>query len=216
MQINNIAFTLQDYGQEFSFTDSTGNWHSALLQLPTTPDSQNSIDGEEWNDDEDKDAIYEELRDFFYSQYKSKEHGKASIIAGFEVTHLVELDGLYVAFNAENAVVLKEGAASSYYNVFYFELADVVDADDVIEKAKKQLFNVLSDDLEKICEEYSANNLEALSENEVKQCFDELTQDFMRSEFGTNEYAEPKISGDFYQFRACDISNDAAYSVNNK
>jgi len=149
MKINNVTFTIQEYGQEFSFTDSTGNWHSALLQLPTTPDSQNSIDGEQWDDDEEKDAIYEELRDFFYSQFKSKEHGKASIAAGFEVTHLIEVDNFYVAFSAEKAVVLKEGAASSYYNVFFFELAhhscnESDSASVIIEQATTKLFSELT------------------------------------------------------------------------
>lgn len=218
MQINNITFKLEDHGQEFSFTDSTGNFHSALLQLPTTPDSQNSIDGEEW-DDVEKDAIYEELRDFFYSQFKSKEHGKASIAAGFEVTHLIEVDNFYVAFSAEKAVVLKEGAASSYYNVFFFELAhhsnNVNDDESVIiEKATKKLFSELSDSLEKKCSAYAESaNFEGEDKAEIGQWFDDITHDFMCSEFGTNDYDDAAISGKFYQFHACDIRNDATSSV---
>lgn len=221
MQINNITFTLQDFGQEFSFTDSTGNWHSALLQLPTTPDSQNSIDGEEWGDDEKKDAIYAELRDYFYSQFRSKEHGKASVAAGFEVTHIVEIDNFYVAFSADKAVVLKEGGASSYYNVFFFELAHHYYSEDdseseIIERATKKLFSELSGSLEKKCAEYSESaNFEGDSENTIKQCFDDVKHDFMCSEFGTRDYMNTEISLSFYENYACDIANDAGYSVIN-
>jgi hypothetical protein len=215
MQINNITFKLEDHGQEFSFTDATGKFHSALLQLPTTPDSQNSIDGEQWDEDEEKDAICEELRDFFYSQFKSKEHGKASIAAGFEVTHLIEVDNFYVAFSAEKAVVLKEGAASSYYNVFFFELAHhSYNEDDseseIIEQATKKLFSCLHDSLEEKCAEYAKTGE---SKETVGQCFDDITHEFMKSEFSTNDYDNTEISGEFYQFYACDIRNDATNSV---
>lgn len=214
MKINNISFSLEDYGQEFYFTDSTGARHSAILQLPTTPDSIHQIDGEEWDsDDEEKNAVYAQLRDYFHSQFASKEHGKASIAAGFKVTHLIEIDNYYVAFSANNSAVLFEGRASSYYNVFYFDKCqsdeNICEAE-IIEKAKNKLFAELNAKLQAECEEYSKiANFEGDSQDYIGQCFDELVHDFMVSEFGTQEYQEGEICGEYYQFYACDIRNDA-------
>jgi hypothetical protein len=214
MNINNIKFEINENNQEFSFTDSNGNWHYANLQLPKTPDSINLIENEEWNDEE-KSEIYAQLRDYFYSQFKSKEHGKASIIAGFNVTHLIEVKSYTVAFNAEQSAVLKEDRAASYYNVFCFEKAFFSGEEDtsekmIIKRARKQLFSDLGAKLKYELENYSSNvNFDGDSKDIIAQCFNDLVHDFMIREFETREYETGDVSSEFYQFYACDIRNDA-------
>jgi hypothetical protein len=122
MNIENISFTLESYGQEFIFSDSKGESRFATLQLPTLTESINSIDGEEWDsDDEEKEAIFMQLSDFFYSQFKTKRHAKASILTGFSVEVIIEIGGFYAAIGDDECVILKEGSLCNYYNTFYFE-----------------------------------------------------------------------------------------------
>lgn len=216
--ITNITFELNEYGQEFKFTRN-GNWHSALLQLPNTPDSINRINGEEWEDDEEKDALFELLRDYFYAQFKSVEHAKASVEACFEVTHLIEVDNFYVAFSANKAVILKEGRLSDYYGVFYFEEPDPCLFYDksqsaIIKEATEELFYVLSEALRKRIEDYAKNvNFYSMSEDVINQCFSDVVHEFMVHEFGTRHYDSCDISGVFYSDYACDIRSEMVGEV---
>lgn len=136
-----------------------------------------------------------------------------NIVAGFEVTHLVEVGNFYVAFSAEKAVVLKEG----YDKASYFERVDNSfdeDEEDIIKKGTDKLFSNLSDSLGEKCKAYAKSvNFKNDDTDTIKQCFDDVTHDFMRSEFGTNDYDDAEIAGKFYQFHACDIRNDAINSV---
>lgn len=214
MKINNITFSLQEYGQEFSFTGPQGQWHHALLQLPTTPDSQNTIDGKDYSSDNaEMVEIFKQLRDFYYSQFSDKECAKASALLGYEVTHVVCVDNLYVTFSTDRAEVIVEGRASGYYNVFYFEKfqgREDVSESEIVEKGKAKLFSDLNSALKNKLSEYAeSTNFEGSDTSVVEQCFDDIVHEFMVSEFGTRDYSDLAISGEFYQWHACDARNDA-------
>jgi hypothetical protein len=128
--VSEIEFGLEDYGQTFTFFYS-GEFGTARLQLPTTPDSINeiAIDGNALDvDDENYKTIYEVLRDHFYNAFNSKECAKASALLGQHVNSIVEVKSFYVAFTESgSAHVLKEGRLSNYYNVFHFDNTDASD-----------------------------------------------------------------------------------------
>jgi len=203
---NNIQFTLDNgCGIEFFFTYKSEGYKKAYLQLPTTPDSQHSIDDVEFDcDNEYHNEVLDALRDYFYSNFHSPECAKASAFLGKTVMQVQETDNLYVAFCEDSSIdVLKEGSASSYYNVFYFDRPDFVEVeneDNVITKAKKELFSSLEDSL-------------------VKKLSDSVdpdadVHDFMKGVF-CDEYLENDIAQEFYENVACDCRRDRELDLDN-
>ena len=188
--VRNIRFTLEDYGQEFTFmcsVDGTNKFGQARLQLPTTPDSENiiSIDGDELDDEsENYSIVYESLRDYFYADFHSEECGKASALLVERVYAIEEVGSFHVAF-AENgsAHILKEGRLSSYYNVFYFGKTDARDfqdenESDIIESAE----NSLSKSLKNMTNANNSNKIIDTKKALVKQ-FDALLTKYNADEF---------------------------------
>jgi len=195
--INNIQFTLDSgCGVKFSFTYKCDGFKKAYLQLPTTPDSQHSVDDVEFDcDNEYHSEVIEVLRNYFYTDFHSTECAKASAFLGKRVMQVQDNDLVYVAFCEDGGVeVLKEGSASSYYNVFYFDKSGFVEnEDDVIAKATKNLFSSLEDDL-------------------IKKLSDSIDPDtdvhaFMQAVF-CDEYSENDVAQAFYEDVACDCRAD--------
>jgi hypothetical protein len=138
--INNISYSLDNgCGIEFSFTYKSKAQRTAYLQLPNTTDSQHTIDSEDFDSDNDyHNEVFEALRDYFYADFKDIECAKASAFTG---DHIINVESvvydfewfddednkriskreLYVAFSDDSWFILKEGSASNYYNVFYFD-----------------------------------------------------------------------------------------------
>ena len=216
--VRNIQFTLEDHGQEFTFMCSVGGTNKfgkARLQLPTTPDSENniSIAGEELDgESENYQIVYESLRDYFYADFHSKECGIASALLVERVYAIEEVGSFHVAF-AENgsAHILKEGRASSYYNVFYFDKTDASDfqdenESDIIESAENSLSKSLKNKLQSELSE----KLKSYEEAEIiKQAFDELTHEFMCKNFHAEYANDGGFAEEFYSMTACDVRSDA-------
>lgn len=164
--INNISFELSDFGVEFSFTYKSEGYKDAFLQLPTTPDSQHKIDGDDYDcDNEYHVEVFEKLRDYFYADFKDSLCAKASAFLGKRVIHVQKVTvsitdyaddehgetkeftrqhTAYVAFCENSEHILKEGGASDYYNVFYFDNFDMPLSDEkeaeIIAEAKRLFF----------------------------------------------------------------------------
>ena len=216
--IRGIQFTLEDHGQEFTFmcsVDGTNKFGNARLQLPTTPDSENniSIDSDELDrESENYTAIYEILRDFFYDSFNDKECAKASASLDMRVYAVEEVNSFYVAF-AENgsAHILKEGRASSYYNVFYFAQTDPSDLQDeneidIVESAEKSLRESLANELKTGL----SDKLTGYEDAEIiKQAADEFTHEFMCKKFHAEYANDGGFAEEFYSMTACDVRSDA-------
>ena len=225
-QIKNIRYSFEEYGIEFNFMNNTGDWMNAILQPPNTPDSQHFIDSENYDsENEQHHAIFEELKEFYYADFKDIECAKASIVAQERILHVEQSGNYYAAFSTDNAHVLKEGRASSYYNVFYFDKFDNetdLSEDEIIETAKKAWFASLKKELDAKLTEWNAeweqggfatagnyiDDLDGMAYN----CPDETVGEFMRDNF-ESEWQDSDIAQDFYQNIACDFRSDAQYDA---
>ena len=201
--INNISYMLNDFGIEFSFTYKCEGFKTAFLQLPNTPDSQHTIDNEDFDcDNEYHSEVFEALRDYFYADFKDVYCAKASAFLGKRINHVEEVDGVYVAFDTvESWDVLKEGGYSDYYNVFYFENYEMQDVDEkkLVETARKSWFSSLKSSLET-----------ALEKGVDAQGCDDIVNEFMNAEFGNdwNQDGDYSYAMDFYENIACDCRGD--------
>lgn len=216
--VRNIQFTLEDHGQEFTFMCSingTNEFGTARLQLPTTPDSENtiSIAGEELEgESENYSIVYKSLRDDFYASFNSKECGKASIQVDVRVYAVEQVADFYVCF-ADNgsAHILKEGRLSQYYDVFYFAQTDASDfqdenESDIVKAAEKSLSESLKNELEAGLSEKLTGYQD---EESIKQAADEFTHEFMCSKFHAEYANDDGFAQEFYQMTACDLRSDA-------
>ena len=228
-KVVNIRFNIEEYGIEFDFTYKN-KCHIAILQLPHTPDSQHSIDGEDFNFDDDNDhaQIFAALKDYFYESFKDAECAKASALIAKTVIHVEEVGRFYVAICEDGTSnVLVEGSASSYYNVFYFDLPCFYYEYDenegsIIENAKKIWFSSLKQDLDTELNDWNINwenegfytggnyidNQKGMAEN----CPDLTTSEFMVKVF-TDEWENIELAMDFYESIACDCRVDAIHDA---
>lgn len=128
MKIKNISFTIEDGYIEFSF-DVDGQTGVASLQLPHTPDSQHTINWNDYDLDDPKQVeIFEKLSDFYFDAFEDGELAAASVLLGCRVDNLQEIKGFYVAFTDEEATLIKESSYRSYYNSpLLFEKVDPSD-----------------------------------------------------------------------------------------
>jgi len=215
--INNISYSLDNgNGIEFNFTYKSEGFRQSYLQLPNTPDSIHTIDNDCFDsDNEDHSEIFEGLRDYFYSDFKDIECAKASAFTGSHIIHVqsvtygfewfdeyddrrVSSREFYVAFSEDSSQVLKEGRASSYYNVFYFDVETDLSSDqetEIIKLAKKEFFAELETALKN-----------ALEKGTDAQSCDDIVNDFMNENFWHGYYQTDSetIAMDFYENIACD------------
>jgi hypothetical protein len=124
MKITNIDFRIEEYGIEFSFNSDEGGG-SAILQLPNTPDSQDQINGADFdNESEEHAEIFKACKRFYYDSFNDIECAAASALVGGKLSKIVEVDGFYVAFGSKE-YVLTESKYKEYYNKqALFELAE--------------------------------------------------------------------------------------------
>ena len=149
-KIDNISFTCEEYGIEFTYTEEFNNskQSKAYLQLPSTGDSVHYINDVEVENTEQEDDIISQLAEHYFDSFGDDdgELAAASAQVGEEVLRVVPVSfvniDFYVAFTDDSAHVLKESRFRSYYNKTY--LFDDTDFEDfeVIEKAGDDAFTI--------------------------------------------------------------------------
>lgn len=232
-EINNISFTYEDYGIEFSFASET-EFTAATLQLPDTGDSVHYVDDDEYDCDNEKHVeIVKQLTDFYFNDFGDDgELGAASAKVGKEVykvqkVSFVNID-LYVAFTKEQSYVLKESRYRSHYNKRYlfddpdpedFEVIENVGEDafathkyKVIEMAKREFQEALSNWCSYTMRKYfdtviKREDSPQFSDSEIAQSFDDLLHDFMVDNFGS-DYLKIRFAYNWYSMFGCDIRED--------
>lgn len=223
--ISNITFELTEYAIEFSFLQRFGSneWATASLQLPDIGESQHSILYEDYDcDNEIHEAIFEQLKDFYFSEFKDTDCAAASAVLGELITHVEEVNGFYVAFSQHSKHLIKESCVRSYYNkASLFDLLndedhminedEMLDVDALINKAKKTYFETLSRHLDSKMRDYiKAVDPKTFNDEKIAQCFDEILHEFMSEEFNQfdGDYQKDELAQEFYQMTACDIRCD--------
>lgn len=211
--INNITFELYETHQEFSFTKSyaSNEFGNAILQLPDTGESQNSIDGveeHEWNDEEGE--IFQQLKRFFFDSFNDVECAAASALLAKEVIHVEEVEGLYVAFTSDDSFLIAESYCRSYYNkaALFDHVHDYqgVDSQALLLKAKKAFFESLDRDLTADMQK-KLDAASGIDEAWIGAAFDEILHEFMKSNF-SDDYDSCDIASEFYEFYGCDTRID--------
>ena len=149
-KIDNMSFTYEEYGIEFTYTEDFNNskQSKAYLQLPSTGDSVHYINDVEVENTEQEDDIISQLVEHYFDSFGDDdgELAAASAQVGEEVSKVVPVSfvnmDFYVAFTDDSAYVLKENRSRSYYNKRY--LFSDTDAEDfeVIEKAGDDAFAI--------------------------------------------------------------------------
>tara|TARA_R110000737_G_scaffold181985_1_gene205331 strand:- start:18 stop:515 length:498 start_codon:yes stop_codon:yes gene_type:complete len=149
-KIDNMSFTYEEYGIEFTYTEDFNNskQSKAYLQLPSTGDSVHYINDVEVENTEQEDDIISQLVEHYFDSFGDDdgELAAASAQVGEEVSKVVPVSfvnmDFYVAFTDDSAHVLKENRSRSYYNKRY--LFSDTDAEDfeVIEKAGDDAFAI--------------------------------------------------------------------------
>ena len=149
-KIDNMSFTYEEYGIEFTYTEDFNNskQSKAYLQLPSTGDSVHYINDVEVESTEQEDDIISQLVEHYFDSFGDDdgELAAASAQVGEEVSKVVPVSfvnmDFYVAFTDDSAHVLKENRSRSYYNKRY--LFSDTDAEDfeVIEKAGDDAFAI--------------------------------------------------------------------------
>jgi hypothetical protein len=149
-KIDNMSFTYEEYGIEFTYTEDFNNskQSKAYLQLPSTGDSVHYINDVEVENTEQEDDIISQLVEHYFDSFgdDNGELAAASAQVGEEVFRVVPVSfvnmDFYVAFTDDSAHVLKENRSRSYYNKRY--LFSDTDAEDfeVIEKAGDDAFAI--------------------------------------------------------------------------
>ena len=149
-KIDNMSFTYEEYGIEFTYTEDFNNskQSKAYLQLPSTGDSVHYINDVEVESTEQEDDIISQLVEHYFDSFGDDdgELAAASAQVGEEVSKVVPVSfvnmDFYVAFTDDSAYVLKENRSRSYYNKRY--LFSDTDAEDfeVIEKAGDDAFAI--------------------------------------------------------------------------
>lgn len=143
--------TIEKHGQTVVVKDEFDNTYEVFLQLPRTPDSQQTIDGDTVVfDDEFQAALYEKAKEHLYNLFDDADTARASFALGKvvdslttttvdEIKHLVDctdaekIERLIAANEMVTARAGNEiyflviGQYSNYYNVRYFEEADFTD-----------------------------------------------------------------------------------------
>lgn len=221
---HNITYELSEYGIDFNFTISPGNsWHTANLQFPDTADAIQVIDGQEKDpDNEMHNKIFKELKKYFYGDFKDLECAIASATIGKIAVHVEEVttdkNDYYVAFPPDNkeAILQRMSGYEDYYNsqIIFEEINrfriedDDLTSKDIIEKAKEQYFDDLTESLSsKMKKLQDSLDINTIDEREIKQYFDEVLNEFLNDEFYFRnlDWDEIFIAQEFYQDFGCDI-----------
>lgn len=150
-------WTIEKHGQTVIVKDDFDNTYEVFLQLPRTPDSQQTIDAiAVYFDDDFQEAVYEKAKEHLYGLFDDADTARASFALGKivdrltdttvdEIKHLVdctdaeEIERLITANEMVTARIDDEiydeiyflviGQYSNFYNVRYFEEADFTDLD---------------------------------------------------------------------------------------
>lgn len=222
--INNIGYTIEEYGIEFSFTYKDRGFMTAILQLPDLPDSQHSINSESYDHENGEQAeICAALSDYYYDDFTNDLCAKASAIIQNRVQHIEAEQGLYVAFCGDGSThILKEGSATSYYNVFYLETVhkmeqydqngnEIFNDEKIIAGAQKSLFKDLKESLEKTLDAWVADwkddgfcyagDCES-PKDMIKPCLDEALSEFMEARFDS-DWEDNEVASEFYENIGC-------------
>lgn len=141
-------WTIEEHGQTVIVKDEFDNTYEVFLQLPRTPDSQQTIDGDAVVFDDDfQEAVYEKAKEHLYDLFDDADTARASFALGKvvdslttttvdEIKHLVDctnvekIERLIAANEMVTAKIGDEihflmiGQYSNYYNVRYFEAVD--------------------------------------------------------------------------------------------
>lgn len=224
-KISNISFGLTEHAIEFSFLCRFGDneWATASLQLPDVGDYQHSVLGENYDcDNEVHKAIFDQLEEKYFTSFKGTYCAAASSLLGEFITHVEEVDGLYVAFGRHSKHLIKESPyIMYYYKTSLFALLEDEDCmtseeqglnvKKIINQAKVTYFETLSRRLSTKMRDYmKAIDPRTFPQDLIDQCFDEILHEFMRVEFEQfdGDYMADELAQEFYQNIACDIRCD--------
>lgn len=143
--------TIEKHGQTVIVKDKFDNTYEVFLQLPRTPDSQQTIDGDAVVFDDDfQEAVYEKAKEHLYGLFDDADTARASFALGKvvdslttttvdEIKHLIDCtdaEKIERLINANEMVTARVddeihflviGQYSNCYNVRYFEEADFSD-----------------------------------------------------------------------------------------
>lgn len=114
--IENITFEIREYGVEFDF-----NGGSAILQLPTTGDSIDAINGNNYDDEDASHAeIYAALKKHFYKSFKNSAcAAAAACLLDSTVYDVIETDICHVAFTENGQFCIVMSSYANYYSLNY-------------------------------------------------------------------------------------------------
>lgn len=225
-KISNISFGFSEHAIDFSFfcRFESNEWATASLQLPDVADCQHSVFGEDYDcDNEAHKATFDQLEKEYFASFKDTDCAAASSLLGELITHVEEVDGLYVAFSRDSKYLIKESPYRSYYNkASLFDLLmdedhivvseeQCLDVKKLIKQAEVTYFEALSRRLSTEMRDYmKAIDPRAFTQDLIEQCFDEILHEFMKDEFDQfdGDYRDDKLAQEFYQNIACDIRGD--------
>ncbi len=144
---------IEKHGQTVVVKDGFDNTYEVFLQLPRTPDSQQTIDGDAVVFDDDfQGAVYEKAKKHLYDLFDDADTARASFALGKvvdslttttvdEIKHLIDCtdaekierlinaNEMMTARVGDEIYFLVIGRYANYYNVRYFEEADFADLD---------------------------------------------------------------------------------------
>jgi hypothetical protein len=225
-KIGNITFTLDsDIGVTFSYNEwfNENKFGAATLQLPSTPDSCDTINDQELDSDSDEhQAVFEQLKNYYFDDFKNVECAAASALLGDRVIHVQEVDNLYIAFVVGGLFAIKESIYRDYYNkqALFSRIdesdlpiseCESFDLSELFKKSEDCFTESLSSSLKKkmqvYLDEIIKDESNIFDNKSVDQCFDDILFDFMKSEFGS-DYEKNDFASEFYQMTACDIRVD--------
>ena len=237
-KIDNISFTYEAYGIEFTYRESfnKNKQSKAYLQLPSTGDSVhyiNDVEVDRWGSDEEREVIIQ-LMGYYFSSFKKNdgELGAASAQVREQVFKVQEVSfvnmDFYVAFTDNSAYVLKESRSRSYYNKTYlfddtdFEDFDVIktagedscliDKLEVIELAEKELGKTLSRWCTKKMQAYLDSAIKSDSSAHISSSdIGQCFGDTLDDFMRDNfeeNYMEIEVASKWYSDFGCDIAGD--------
>ena len=117
-KLKSIQFSLEEGYQEFSFKVDEESC-SAQLQLPSTPDSQHVINGEDFDSESEEHVyIFDELKERFFESFEDVECAAASALIGLRVVRVEKMQNSFCVAFLENKekVLIKESSCKDYYN----------------------------------------------------------------------------------------------------
>lgn len=235
-KIENIGYALMSGNYEKDEENSVGfvftkafaddKFTLASLQLPTTEYSNDTIDDIDYDDDnEEHVSIFNQLSDYYFSDFCSFECAATSAEICSFVCHVEEVGNYFVAFASEGEYVLEEAEHRSYDDDrALFSFASDIDDDEyeeIINSARKSYFLTLIGQLKTYLQAFYEtviiNDSTALTTTLIKQYFDKTLHEFMKEKFMPKtmgfeeiefENGDIVVAQQFYEECACVIRCD--------